>query len=156
MGPMIAAADFARRLAGRAARVEASLFGSLALTGKGHATDRAILLGLAGHVPATIDSDAADQEVRHIRETGRLRLCGVHEIGFDEARDVVFRQRERLDFHSNAMIFAAFDAAGAMIERRTYYSVGGGAVLDQDRIGSNAAPMAMPTVPSGNWLRRSA
>lgn len=140
MGPMTAAADFARRVSDRAARVEASLFGSLALTGKGHATDRAILLGLAGHVPAAIDPDAADREVEAIRTTRRLMLAGMREIGFDEERDLLFRQRERLDFHSNAMTFAAFDAGGIELLRRTYYSVGGGAVLDEDQIGRNAAP----------------
>ena len=110
MGPMTAAANFAHRVSDRAVRVEVSLYGSLALTGKGHATDRAILLGLAGHVPAGIDPDAADAEVAAIRATGRLMLGGVREIGFDEARDLLFRQKERLDFHSNAMTFVAFDA----------------------------------------------
>ncbi len=76
MGPMSAAADFAGRVSGQAARIEVSLFGSLALTGKGHATDRAIMLGLAGHLPADIDPDAADAEVAGIRATGWLRLAG--------------------------------------------------------------------------------
>jgi len=138
MGPMTAAADFAARVAERAARVAVSLYGSLALTGKGHATDRAILLGLAGHVPAAIDPDAAELEVASIRATGRLKLAGRREIGFDEQRDLLFLQRERLAFHSNAMTFVAYDADGAEIDRRTYYSVGGGAVLDEDQIGRNA------------------
>jgi L-serine dehydratase len=147
MGPMTAAADFARRVAGRAVRVEVSLYGSLALTGKGHATDRAILLGLAGHVPAEIDPDAADTEVEAIRATGRLRLSGGHEIGFDEARDLLFLQKERLAFHSNAITFAAFEAEGAEFARRTYYSVGGGAVLDENQIGRNAPPEGGWDVP---------
>ena len=147
MGPMTAAADFARRVADSAARVEVSLYGSLALTGKGHATDRAILLGLAGHVPAEIDPDAADVEVAAIRASGRLLLGGIREIGFDEARDLLFLQKERLAFHSNAMTFAAFDAGGTEIARRTYYSVGGGAVLDEDEIGRNAAPEGGWDVP---------
>jgi len=138
MGPMTAAADFAARVAERASRVAVSLYGSLALTGKGHATDRAILLGLAGHVPAAIDPDAAELEVASIRATGRLKLAGRREIGFDEQRDLLFLQRERLAFHSNAMTFVAYDADGAEIDRRTYYSVGGGAVLDEDQIGRNA------------------
>jgi L-serine dehydratase len=140
MGPMTAAADFARRVAERAVRVEVSLFGSLALTGKGHATDRAILLGLAGHVPAAIDPDAAAREGETSRAAKRLMLGGAREIDFDEERDLLVRQRERLDFHSNAMTFVAFAAEGNELLRRTYYSVGGGAVLDEDQIGRNAAP----------------
>ena len=147
MGPMTAAADFADRVAGRAMRVEVSLFGSLALTGKGHATDRAILLGLAGNRPAGIDPDAADAAVELMRATGQLALGGVAEIAFDEPRDLLFRQKERLDFHSNAMTFVAFDADGTEVDRRTYYSVGGGAVLDEHQIGRNAPPEGGWDVP---------
>ena len=138
MGPMTAAADFAARLDDRTERVEVLLYGSLALTGKGHATDRAVLLGLAGHVPVEIDPDRADAEVAEIRDTGRLKLGGHRDIRFDEASDLRFLQRERLDFHSNAMMFAASDASGAPLLRRAYYSVGGGAVLSEDEIGRNA------------------
>ena len=167
MGPMTAAADFARRLApvlDRVARIDTALYGSLALTGKGHASDRAILLGLSGQIPARIDPDAADGIVKRIRESRRLELGGTHPIDFDEARDLRFLQHERLDFHSNAMTFAAFDAAGAELRRRTYYSVGGGAVLDQDQIGRNdgrdrIAPGNSklfrgnngPPMPEGGW-----
>jgi len=147
MGPMTAAACFADRVAEHAARVTVSLYGSLALTGKGHATDRAILLGLAGHKPAAIDPDSADAEVDAIRTSGRLSLGGIREIAFDEQNDLLFLQRERLAFHSNAMTFAAFDAEGAEIDRRTYYSVGGGAVLDEDQIGRNAPPEGGWDVP---------
>ncbi|GGB32165.1 L-serine dehydratase [Sphingomonas metalli] len=147
MGPMTAAADFARRLDDAAMRVEASLYGSLALTGKGHATDRAVLLGLAGHVPADIDPDEADREVERIRATRCLRLAGVRDIAFDEDRDLRFLQRERLDFHSNAMLFVAFDARGGELTRRTYYSVGGGAVLSEDDVLRNAPDEAGWDVP---------
>jgi len=147
MGPMTAAADFADRVAGRATRIEVSLFGSLALTGKGHATDRAILLGLAGNRPAGIDPDAADAAVEVMRATGRLALAGGAEIAFDEPRDLLFRQKERLDFHSNAMTFVAFDTDGTEVDRRTYYSVGGGAVLDEHQIGRNAPPEGGWDVP---------
>lgn len=143
MGPMTAAADFAGRLAnggmiGAVARVYTALYGSLALTGMGHASDRAILLGLSGQRPAGIDPDAADRIIVTIRESGKLLLSGSHEIDFMEKRDLRFLQRERLDFHSNAMTFTAFDAANAPLLARTYYSVGGGAVLDEDQIGRNA------------------
>ncbi|MBB5684396.1 L-serine ammonia-lyase [Sphingobium boeckii] len=150
MGPMTAAADFASRLAAvmaRVARIDTALYGSLALTGKGHASDSAILLGISGKIPAQIDPDEAEAIVRHIRESGRLAVGGVHEIGFDEARDLRFLQRERLEFHSNAMTFTAFDADGTELARRTYYSVGGGAVLDEDQIGRNAAPEGGWDVP---------
>ena len=148
MGPMTAAADFARRVSELAvARVTVKLYGSLALTGKGHASDRALMLGLAGHVPAEIDPDAADEEVGRIRAGGRLALNREREIAFDEARDLQFLQRERLPFHSNAMTFAAFDEAGAELARRTYYSIGGGAVLDENQIGRNAPPEGGWDVP---------
>ncbi|MBX3595259.1 L-serine ammonia-lyase [Sphingomonas sp.] len=139
MGPMTAAADFAARAAGRAVRVEVDLFGSLALTGRGHATDRAVLLGLAGNVPADIDPDAADAQVREIRASGCLPLGGGDPIAFDEGRDLRYLTRERLDFHSNAMTCIAFDVDGVAILRRTYYSVGGGAVLDEDQVAAQAA-----------------
>lgn len=135
---MTAAADFARRVGKRAARVQISLNGSLALTGKGHATDRAVLLGLAGHEPATIDPDAADREVEAIRATGRLRLNGEREIGFTEDRDLQFLQRERLDFHSNAMRCTAFGPRWRGAAHPDLLSIGGGAVLDEDQIGRNA------------------
>jgi len=132
MGPMIAAADFARRVSEfPVARIEVRLYGSLALTGRGHATDRAILLGLAGHVPANIDPDAADAQIAQFRLHKRLKLGGALEISIDEERDLLFLQRERLEFHSNGMTFAAFDVRGTQLERRSYYSVGGGAVLDE-------------------------
>jgi L-serine dehydratase len=143
MGPMTAAADFAARVAAagimpNVSRVEVKLYGSLALTGKGHATDRAILLGLSGERPANVCPDHADTVVAGIRASGRLALGGTHEIAFDEARDLHFLQRERLDFHSNAMRFAAFDSAGAAVLARTAYSVGGGAVIDEAETGRNA------------------
>ena len=143
MGPMTAACRFTERLREigileRAERVDTALYGSLALTGKGHASDRAILLGLSGMRPAEIDPDEADKMVASIRTEKRLMLGGTHEIAFDEARDLRFLQRERLDFHSNAMTFTAFDAAGEALDRRTYYSVGGGAVLDESETGRNA------------------
>ena len=150
MGPMTAAADFAGRVAGSAAvRVSVALYGSLALTGKGHATDRALLLGLAGHLPSDIDPDQAEAEVASIRATGRLCLGGRREIAFDEARDLSFLQRERLEYHSNGMIFTAFDSAGAETARRTYYSIGGGAVVDEDQTSRNSSGEGVWDIPHG-------
>ncbi len=148
MGPMTAAARFAAEVAGRAHRVEVDLFGSLALTGKGHATDRAIVLGLSGMTPATIDPDAADRVVEQVRATGTLMLGGTHAVSFDEARDLRFLQRERLSFHSNAMTCIAFDATGEELRRRTYYSVGGGAIVEEHETGRNAAAEGGWDVPN--------
>jgi len=151
MGPMLAAARFVERLAdagrlGDVTRLETRLFGSLALTGKGHATDRAILLGLSGERPENIEPDAADLLVGDIRESRQIRLHGSHQIAFDEAADVTFDQKKRLDFHSNAMRFTAFQD-DQPIESRVYYSVGGGAVLDEDQIGSNNPESGLWDVP---------
>ena len=143
MGPMTAAHRFVARLSEHGllpcvARVETALYGSLALTGKGHASDRAVLLGLAGNLPAEIDPDAADATVTAIRRHGAIDLGGRHRIAFDEDRDLLFLRRDRLPYHSNALSLAAYDAAGASLARRCYYSVGGGAVLDEDETGRNA------------------
>ena len=145
MGPMTAACRFVEALSQkglleRTERVLAELYGSLALTGKGHATDRAVLLGLSGERPDGIDPDAADSIVAAIRATGRLRLGGRREIGFDEARDLKFLQRERLPHHSNGMRFTAFTGAGDTLLSSVSYSVGGGAVVDEAAIAGNAPP----------------
>jgi L-serine dehydratase len=145
MGPMTAACRFVETLSekallGTTRRVGVDLYGSLALTGKGHATDRAILLGLSGQRPDKVDPDAADAIVERIRETGRLLLGGEREIDFDEARDLRFLQRERLPHHSNGMRFAAHGADGEVLESKVYYSVGGGAIVDEAAIARNAPP----------------
>jgi L-serine dehydratase len=152
MGPMTAAGRFVETLSQKAPlesanRVEVDLYGSLALTGKGHATDRAILLGLSGQRPDTSDPDEADVIVARIRETGRLMLGGIHDIAFEEARDLKFLQRERLPHHSNGMRFAAFDAGGSLLESGVYYSTGGGAVVDEAAIARNAPPEGAWDVP---------
>ena len=151
MGPMTAACRFVESLRDKAMladieRVEVDLYGSLALTGKGHATDRAVLLGLSGQRPDGIDPDAADATVREIRETGRLRLAGEREIAFDEARDLKFNQRERLPHHSNGMRFTAVTGTGEH-ESQVFYSVGGGAVADEATIIRNAPPEGGWDVP---------
>ena len=152
MGPMTAACRFVETLREKSlfehvARVQAELYGSLALTGKGHATDRAILLGLSGQRPDGVDPDEADGIVAAIRETRRLRLGGEREIGFDEPRDLLFHQRERLPHHSNGMRFTAFAAEGAALEDGVYYSVGGGAVVDEAAIARNAPPEGVWDIP---------
>ena len=145
MGPMTAACRFVEMLGEKAMldrvdRVEVNLYGSLALTGKGHATDRAILIGLSGKRPDRLCPDDADRIVDGIRSSGRLLLAGKREIAFDEPRDLKFLQRERLPHHSNGMRFTAFDSTGAELESKVYYSTGGGAVVDEDAIARNAPP----------------
>jgi L-serine dehydratase len=152
MGPMTAACRFVemlseRGLLERTARVEADLYGSLALTGKGHATDRAILLGLSGERPDRIDPDEADKMVAAIRDSGRLRLGGRRDIAFDEARDLRFLQRERLPHHSNGMRFTGVDASGGTLASGVYYSTGGGAVIDEAAIARNAPPDGVWDIP---------
>jgi L-serine dehydratase len=152
MGPMTAACRFVEALSQKAMierteRVLAELYGSLALTGKGHATDRAILLGLSGERPDRMDPDAADAVVEAVRTTGRLHLGGAREIAFDEPRDLRFLQRERLPHHSNGMRFTAYDAAGDTLETAVYYSTGGGAVVDEAAIAGNAPPEGLWDIP---------
>ena len=151
MGPMTAACRFVEGLResgrlDRVERVEVDLYGSLALTGKGHATDRAILLGLSGERPDRIDPDAAEATVARIRESHRLRLSEHREIAFDEARDLRFNQRERLPHHSNGMRFIA-SVPGEEPETAVYYSVGGGAVIDEADVARNAPPEGAWDVP---------
>jgi L-serine dehydratase len=128
-------------------RVEVNLYGSLALTGKGHATDRAVLLGLSGRRPDTLDPDEADAIVAGIRDSRRIALGGSHDIPFEEEKDLLFLQRERLPHHSNGMRFSAYDSDGARIESRTSYSVGGGAVVDEEAIARNAPPDGAWDIP---------
>ena len=152
MGPMTAGARFLRRLGdqGRLAkvtRVEAVLYASLALTGRGHATDRAVILGLAGFVPASIDPDAADAALETIRATGRLKLGDEGpEIDFDEARDILWEGRTRLPQHPNGLAFRAFGGE-AMLDEKLYFSIGGGFVVDEAELAVNAAPVRAAAEP---------
>ena len=120
VGPMRAAARFVERWLvepGRlqdVARVRAEVFGSLALTGRGHGTDKAVLMGLEGHWPNRIDPDIIPAALERIRGDKRIRLDGRHEIGFSERTDLIMNKRQKLPFHTNGMRFAAFDAAMRM------------------------------------------
>jgi L-serine dehydratase len=134
MGPMNAARSFvllleSRDLLSRTAEVSAQLYGSLALTGRGHCTDRAILLGLEGMSPDTIDSAAVEPTLARIRAGGRIRLLGRHEIAFDEPLNLLFHIDQVLPGHSNGMRFSAHDAGRHLLAREEYYSVGGGFVV---------------------------
>ena len=137
VGPMRAARMFALRLEhdgllGATAGVRAQLYGSLGATGKGHGSDKAVLLGLAGHEPDTVDVDAIPALLQAIRGERGLRLLGTRPVAFVEKTDLVFHRRETLPFHANGMRFCAFDADGAEIANRLYYSVGGGFVVSDE------------------------
>ena len=139
VGPMRAANTFVARLAAegqlaRTARVRAEMFGSLGVTGHGHGTVKAVVLGLEGEQPDLVDPEAAESRVAAARTENRLRLGGTQPIAFSMDDDLVLHRRTRLPFHSNGMRFTAWDADGHVLMRREYYSVGGGFVLDQDEI----------------------
>ena len=149
MGPMSAAVRFLERLSphlDQTARVEITLYASLALTGRGHATDRAVILGLAGFEPRGLDPDAADRVVTQVREARTLNLGGHREIAFDEATDLKWEGRTRLPQHPNALKFTAFDAAGGVLAERAYFSIGGGFVRDEGEMGLNTPPEAAALV----------
>ena len=137
VGPMRAAVRFLQRLEeadtfDRVATVEARLYGSLALTGKGHGTDVAVLMGLEGEEPEAIDPSQVPERMERIRETRRLNLWGRREIPFHPDRQVKFLKREKLPYHANGMRFTAFDDAGEVLDSREYYSIGGGFVVNDD------------------------
>jgi L-serine dehydratase len=137
VGPMRAARLFALRLQhdgllAATARVKSELYGSLGATGKGHGSDKAVLLGLAGHEPDTIDVDAIPALLDAMRADRTLALAGSHAIAFNEPEDLVFHRRESLPFHANGMRFSAYDATGNELVARVYYSVGGGFVVSDE------------------------
>jgi len=137
MGPMRAAREFAVRLK-RDGLLEATqeiavrLYGSLALTGLGHGTDRAILAGLEGAEPERVDPDSIEATLQRIRSSGRIRLLGEHEIGFDEPMQLLFMHHERLPRHTNGMRFTALAAARRVLREVDYYSIGGGFIVRGD------------------------
>src|SRR3989475_1838459 len=137
VGPMRAARLFALRLQhdgmlNATQRVKSELYGSLGATGKGHGSDKAVLLGLAGHEPDTVDVEAVPGLLEAMRGSGRMKLLGEHEVAFDEKNDLLFLRRETLPFHANGMRFTAYDASGAELQNRVYYSVGGGFVVSDE------------------------
>jgi len=154
MGPMRAACRFAQeldrdRLLDRVTRVQTDLYGSLALTGMGHATDRAVLLGLQGNEPAMIDPAAIESTVAAIRTLRHINLAGKLTIAFDEPRDLVFHRDQMFPpgastKHPNGIRFTAYDANGAIIAQRTFFSIGGGFITED---GEADRPSREPEVP---------
>jgi L-serine dehydratase len=142
MGPMRASCRFARELASRnlldrVSRVQAELYGSLALTGLGHATDRAVLLGLSGNEPASIDPALIESTVARIRSSGSLNLAGARSISFDQSRDLLFRRDQMFPpgahvQHPNGLRCTALDSAGVILDQRIFFSVGGGFIAEDN------------------------
>jgi L-serine dehydratase len=163
VGPMRAARTFAQGLADDGvlddvARVRAELFWSLGATGHGHGSDRAVILGLQGELPETVDTTTALARAAAVRERGRIDLLGKHEalLGPD---DLVLHRRTSLPFHPNGMRFFAHDAADAVLRERTFYSVGGGFVVDEhasdgDRIKADDTVLPYPFLSGAQLLER--
>ncbi|AEG00937.1 L-serine ammonia-lyase [Methylomonas methanica] len=133
VGPMRAAMTFANKLEQQGLikqtnRLTIQLFGSLGATGKGHGSDKAVLLGLEGEAPDVIDPAIIPQRLAAIRETGSVRLLQRYPVAFNEKTDLLF-QRKSLPYHANGMRFTVFDASGAELVQAEYYSVGGGFVV---------------------------
>ena len=150
MGPMVAAARFLQTLRDSPfspAGVAASLHGSLAFTGVGHATDRAVILGLAGFEPASYDAAKAEKTLAEIKATGELHPEGLPTLAFDPKADVLFDYGPALPGHANGMILKARDAQGDIILQETYFSVGGGFVLTQQELENGADTDDGPPVP---------
>ncbi|HBM61554.1 MAG TPA: L-serine ammonia-lyase, partial [Citreicella sp.] len=150
MGPMVAAARFLDRLRGApftAHGLRASLHGSLAFTGVGHASDRATVLGLAGFRPDTYDAEAAEETLTRIRSEHRVTPQGLAPLAFDPARDLRFDYDRSLPGHANGMILSAVDAEGDVILQEIYYSVGGGFVLTEAELAQGKDSDQGPPVP---------
>jgi L-serine dehydratase len=140
VGPMKAARMFAEHLRDdglltSVRTVRVGLYGSLGLTGKGHGSDKAVLLGLEGDRPAAVDVDAIPARLEAMARRGTVRLLGEHEIGFTVAEHLEFNRRQKLSYHPNGMRFAAYDEHGSAVAERAYYSVGGGFVTDETATG---------------------
>ncbi|MGP1274096.1 MAG: L-serine ammonia-lyase [Caulobacterales bacterium] len=147
VGPMKAARLFLERVEAEhgltaIVRVKAEAYGSLALTGSGHATDKALIWGLAGEAPETANPDTLPGIIEAVENSGTIKLLGRHEIAFDRESDLVLDGKIRLPFHSNAMKFTAFDANGESLSEQLWYSIGGGFVIDEAEAGRNSAAEA--------------
>ena len=139
VGPMRAAGRFVASLNSdglltQTTRVRSELFGSLGATGHGHGSYNAVLWGLEGEDPETVDTMKGPLRANEIRRTGQLRLNGTHEVSFDAEEDLILYRRRSLPFHPNGMTFTAYGDGNVLCER-TYYSIGGGFVLDDDESG---------------------
>ncbi|KAA9394348.1 L-serine ammonia-lyase [Kocuria coralli] len=138
-------------------RVRTELYGSLGATGHGHGSDKAVILGLQGEDPETVDTETADAQVEAVSENRRLMLDGTHPIPFDRPDDVIMHRRKSLPAHPNGMTFFAYGEDHQLVRERTYYSVGGGFVVDgdakgSDRIVSDTTAVAYPFTTAAQLL----
>jgi L-serine dehydratase len=148
VGPMIAADRFVRGLAqdgvlDSTSGVTVELFGSLGATGKGHGSIPAVALGLMGERPDAVDPDRTPERIAVITDTGELPLLGEHPIAFSLTDDIVLHRNKQARFHSNAMVFRACDDGGAVLAERTFYSIGGGFVIDGSQVSSDDDPVVV-------------
>ena len=163
VGPMRAARTFAlglesSGLLSSVARIRGELFGSLGATGHGHGSDRAVVLGFEGETPESVDTATVAERVAKVRAAGRLTVLGTHLVDFGDD-DLVLHRRQSLPYHPNGMRFFALDAAGSVLRERTYYSVGGGFVVDEaaagaDRIKEDDTPVKYPFTTGAELLVR--
>ena len=165
VGPMRAARTFAIGLADdglldQVTRVRAELFGSLGATGHGHGSDRAVVLGLEGELPETVDTSSIAARVAAVRATGRVELLGKHEASLVDD-DLMLHRRTSLPFHPNGMKFFAYGSTDELVRERTYYSVGGGFVVDEaaagaDRIKPDDTPVRYPFTTGAELMAQCA
>lgn len=152
VGPMRAAKRFSEGLErdgelSAVVRVQTELFGSLGATGRGHGSDKAVVLGLQGQSPETVDTATADDQVAAAALDAELLLAGSHRVEFNYEADVVLHRRKSLPAHPNGMTFTALDHAGEVVRARTYYSVGGGFVVDEVAVGADRVVMDKTVLP---------
>jgi L-serine dehydratase len=145
VGPMRAAWSFSQKIIkssslSQVKRLQIVLYGSLALTGKGHATDKAVLMGLSGELPELIDPQLMPEKLENIKNSQEILLGGVYRIDFFEPTDLLFNMNHRLPLHSNGMQFYAYDSFGKVVACETYYSIGGGFVLTEDELQKQSEP----------------
>ncbi|CAH6998203.1 L-serine deaminase II [Vibrio chagasii] len=144
-GPMIAGFHFTQLIADKIAevtRVQVDLYGSLSLTGIGHHTDRATILGLLGNKPDTIKITSANQAMRHAVDSGEMDLAGTKHIAFNYETDMLFH-KDNLPLHENGMMITAFDHSGNVIVDETYYSIGGGFIATADELQNGTQTQAV-------------
>ena len=163
VGPMKAARSFAedlrgQGLLGRTTAVKAELYGSLGATGKGHGSDKAIMLGLAGETPEHVATDSVAAWLDDVRQSGILKILGEHPVCFNEKQHLVLHRRKALPFHPNGMRFTAFADGGEVLATAVYYSVGGGFVVDESAadgswIGPDTTAQPYPFTTGAELLR---
>ncbi|OGO92811.1 MAG: L-serine ammonia-lyase [Coxiella sp. RIFCSPHIGHO2_12_FULL_42_15] len=143
VGPMRAANEFVVKLGHRLSQVatmNTTLYGSLAFTGHGHGTDKAIVMGFCGELPESIDPDHVDRKIMAINAEKVLKVLGHHAIAYDLSQHLIFNYQDAYEFHPNAMKFVAYDHLGTVIAETIYFSIGGGFIVNEADIKSRAAP----------------